>query len=91
MKAFRTVSGNGSFSYEQTFLFMGAHPLHPIKSFSRDWQIQGGRDVWTKVKDEFSKYCILSFSQKVSCIFKSEVETVPFLPPSSLKLKLYSI
>ena len=45
----------------------------------------------TKVKDEFSEYCILSFSQKVSCIFKSEVETLSFLPPSSLKLKLYSI
>ena len=91
MKAFRNLPGNGSFFYQQTFLFMGAHPLHPIKSFSSDWQIQGGRDVWTKVKDEFLEYCILSFTLKVSCIFKSEVETLPFLPPSSLKLKLYSI
>ena len=65
--------------------------MHPIKSSSSDWQIQGGRDVWTKVKDEFLAYCILSFSQKVSCIFKSEVEILPFLPPSFLKLKLYAI
>lgn len=69
---------------------MRAHPVHPIKSFSSDWQIQGGRDVWTNVKDAFLEYCILSFSQKVSYIFKSEVEILPFLPPLSLKLKLYS-